>query len=68
MTPCPEHPQTPLTHLGCCRCHGLELAQKDRGARPHWHRSKRVAEVEEEADKAPVYSEGELLSMVRARP
>jgi hypothetical protein len=49
MTPCPTHPQTPKTHLGCCSCHGLLLAKKDKGARPNWHRSKRAEKPEAEA-------------------
>lgn len=67
MTPCPQHPTTPLTHLGCCECHGLALAEKDKGARPNWHRSKKTAEPEREPE-ARTYTTPELLAMVRARP
>lgn len=29
MTPCPRHPFSPLTHLGCVQCHGEELAGRE---------------------------------------
>jgi hypothetical protein len=29
MTPCPRHPFSPLTRLGCCQCHGEELAGRN---------------------------------------
>jgi len=66
MTPCPTHPQTPLTHLGCCSCHGLALATKDKSARPNWHRGRRAQQPEAEPEARP-YTSPELLAMVGAR-
>lgn len=59
MTTCPVHPSTPRTRLGCCQCHGLELAAKDKLARPNWDRARKLALSEFDED-APVHLDNEL--------
>lgn len=59
MIECEKHPGTPRTRLGCCQCHGEELAERDRGARPNWHRGRKVAEVEQDED-APTHLDEEV--------
>ena len=63
--PCPAHPFSIRTHLGCCQCHGEALAAKDKGMRPNWHRSRRTQLPELEEPMAPAYESRELIAMVQ---